>query len=270
MEGLPVDIEKERVPIFNVPGVVIGFIAVFVLVHLYRLQLSDADDFAFAALHGFVPARLALEMDWATVDGIARAFSALPAAERPSPAFLAVLLSDESNVWTSLVSYAFIHANWPHVLLNSLWFLAFGSVVARRLGPVVFGAFFALAAAGAALCYAAFNEGSIVPVIGASGAVAAAMGAAMLLPMRPMASPQEQAELAHVPLMPLGVAATDRRVVANTLLWIGINLLFAFGFNIGGGATEAANIAWEAHVGGYLIGMALMTVLDRLRPQPAF
>ena len=262
------DIAKERVPIFNVPGIVIVFITVSVLMHVYRLQLSPVDEFSLAALYGFVPARLALAMEWTSVEQITQAFTTLPAAERPSVAFLSTLLSDDANVWTSLVSYAFIHANWPHVLLNSLWFLAFGSVVARRLGAFVFTIFFGLSAAGAALCYAAFNSGSIVPVIGASGAVAAAMGAAMLLPMRPMASPKEQAELAHVPLMPLSVAATDRRVVANTVLWIGINLLFAFGFNIGGGATEAANIAWEAHVGGYFIGIFLMTILDRFCARP--
>ena len=256
-----------RTPIFNVPGVVIAIIAVLVAIQAYRSQLSLVDDFTLSAIRGFVPARLALEMGWISTDDLLKAIADRGEVGGLVLALLKLLEADEANVWTSLVTYAGLHADWGHVTLNALWFLAFGSVVARRLGTVLFILFFLVGAIGAALTYALFNLTSIVPMIGASGAVSAAMGAALLLPFRPIGDPEILAELQYVPLMPVRVALTDSRVVGTTLVWFAMNALLAFGF--GAPDTEVANIAWEAHLGGYLIGMVLIYILDRFRPMPA-
>ena len=63
-----------------------------------------------------------------------------------------------------------------HLLINSAWFLAFATPVARRIGPVRFLAFFLLCGVGGALLYLPFNS---APMVGASGAISGLMGAAM-------------------------------------------------------------------------------------------
>ena len=254
---------------FNVPGIVIAIIAVLLLIQGYRSQLSPVDDFTFVALRGFVPARLALDLGWISSDDLLKALTERGEIGGLTLAFLKLLESDEANVWTSLVTYAGLHGDWSHVTLNALWFLAFGSVVARRLGTSLFLVFVFITAMGAALTYAMFNLTSIVPMIGASGVVSAAMGAALLLPFRPVGDPGISDELQRIPLMPIRMALRDRRVVSTTLIWFAINALLAFGIGTGGDG-EITAVAWEAHIGGYLIGMALIYGLDRFRPLPRF
>ena len=76
------------------------------------------------------------------------------------------------------VSYMFLHANWTHVIANSIWLLPFGSVVARRYGTWLFVAFFLVCGIAGAAVHLACNWGSMAPVIGASAAVSGLMGAA--------------------------------------------------------------------------------------------
>lgn len=260
---------ERRTPIFNVPSVVIAIIVALVLIQAYRSQLSPIDDFTFVALRGFVPARLALDLGWLSADDIVSALAEQGQPSAATIAFLKLLTSDDADAWTSLLTYAGLHGDWGHLTLNSLWFLAFGSVVARRLGASLFLMFFIASSIGAALVYAAFNLASVVPMIGASGAVSAAMGAALLLPFRPVGDPEVLKELQMIPLMPVSVALRDQRVISTTVIWFGLNGLMAFGFGAGlTGQGEPASIAWEAHLGGYIIGMVLIYALDRYRPLP--
>src|SRR5262245_65853199 len=88
------------------------------------------------------------------------------------------LPSGGADVWT-FVTYAFIHADWTHLLVNSIWLLPFGSAVARRFGAVRFLAFFAVAAAAGAALHLATHAGEQFPMIGASAAISGTMAAAM-------------------------------------------------------------------------------------------
>jgi membrane associated rhomboid family serine protease len=259
---------RENPPAFNVPGAVLFLIIVFALVHLYRANLGFMDDFRVLTEDGFTPSRLALALGWRDQTEILKSIMQLPDAARPATAFLQAGLDAGSGVWSSLVSYAFLHGDLAHVTLNSLWFLAFGSVVARRLGTMLFLLFFAVTAALSALAYAALNMDSVIPLIGASGAISAAMGASMLLPFQSRRfGPPQPAEAA--PLMPLLQAIGSRRVVFMTLSWVFINLLFGLGINLGGDGQEAANVAWEAHIAGFIVGFLLLPLFDRFRHRAA-
>ncbi len=81
----------------------------------------------------------------------------------------------------NLVTYAFLHADWLHLLTNMLFLWIFGDNIEDAMGHVKFLGFYLLCAVLAGLTHIAFNFDSYGPLIGASGAVAGVMGAYILL-----------------------------------------------------------------------------------------
>src|SRR5262249_20769040 len=113
-------------PILNVPPVVTALLVAFVIIHAGRAILSPEADFDFLLLFSFIPARY--DPVWLAQDvpgGIG------------------------ARIWT-FVTYALIHADVLHLGVNAVWFLAFGSAVARRFGAARFLLFFAVTAAAGA------------------------------------------------------------------------------------------------------------------------
>jgi len=179
---------------------------------------------------------------------------------RYSHAFLESHMANPGTLWERVVpflSYLGLHGSWMHLIINCLWLLAFGPIVARRFGNVLFLLFFLACGVAAALCYLALNWGSPVPVVGASGAISGLMAAAIrMLPGQAPWVTQSEAPLA--PLL-------SRQILVFSAIWAGINLLTALtGLGVGG---ESGLIAWQAHLGGFLAGLLLCGPLDRLRPR---
>ncbi len=146
---------------------------------------------------------------------------------------------------------------------NGLWLLAFGSVLAARVGGLRFITFSIAGGISGALLFLLFNPGLAAPVIGASGAVSAMMGAVMrfllnaidrgegyLLRHRPSA----------IPAVTVLEAIRDRRIVLASIVFLAINLLAIIGF---GRLGETGAIAWEAHIGGYIFGLLAFGLFDR-------
>jgi membrane associated rhomboid family serine protease len=140
---------------------------------------------------------------------------------------------------TVLVSM-FLHAGWVH-LIGNMWYLwIFGDNVEDRFGHAGFLAFYLAGGAASAAMHTAILPGSTTPTIGASGAIAAVLGAYALLWPRARV----------VTLVPifffLQVVALPALIVLG--LWF-VMQLFSGVFAGGGG------IAWWAHVGGFVFGM---------------
>ncbi len=146
-----------------------------------------------------------------------------------------------------------------HLAINSLWLLAFGPIVARRFGAPLFLLFFLICEIAAAAAHLALNWGSLMPVIGASGAISGLMGAGLrLLPTQAPWAVQGEDKLAPI---------FSRQIVIFTVVWMAINLAAGLtGFGLGG---ETGLIAWQAHMGGYLAGLLLAGPFDRFRPRTA-
>jgi membrane associated rhomboid family serine protease len=147
------------------------------------------------------------------------------------------------------LSYMFLHADWTHVLVNSIWLVPFGSVVARRYGGSLFLLFFLICGVIGAAIHLAFNWGSPAPVIGASAAVSGLMGAAfrMMIP-----GP-------HARLQPL----LSKPVLLWSVIWIVLNVAAGItGFGTGPGVQL---VAWQAHIGGYFAGLLLADPFNALR-----
>ncbi|MCB1510023.1 MAG: rhomboid family intramembrane serine protease [Hyphomicrobiaceae bacterium] len=225
-----------REPVFQAPAVVTACIAVFVAVHAVRQFVAADIDQQIILNLAFFPAR----------------FGAA-GSQLPGPDWLA---------YTSMVTHALLHGDWSHLLLNSAWFLAFGTMIARRTGTWRFLVFLMVCAAAGAIAFLLANPGQIIPIVGASGAISGLMGAAF----RVLFSALDQGGISllqHVPRliprMPLQIALTDRRVVVATLAWVGINLLFAWGLS---GVLTQGEIAWEAHLGGFAAGFLAFALFD--------
>jgi membrane associated rhomboid family serine protease len=233
-----------REPVFNLPPVVSWMIAAFALVHIVRVfLLTPMQDAGVILTFSFIPLRY--HADLAGLD--------FPGGQG-------------AEFWTP-VTYAFLHGDFMHLAVNSIWLTAFGSALAWRFGAMRFLAFSGLAAvAGAAAHYLAHSE-DLVPVVGASGAISGHMAAVSRFMFQrggPLRSMRRNPEMFQAPALPLIGVLTDRRVLAFLGIWLGLNLVFGLG-----GVTvsgEQAAIAWEAHVGGFLFGLIAFSWFDPVRP----
>jgi membrane associated rhomboid family serine protease len=150
------------------------------------------------------------------------------------------------SLWTGAVaplftpfSALFLHGNWLHLLGNLLFLLIFGGPVEERMGGLRFVLCYAVAGYVSLLCYAAAHWGSGEAVVGASGAIAAVLGAFLYL------CPKARVTsifpfLFFVPL----------RLPAWTVLvfWLGLQWFAARG------DTDGPGVAYLAHVVGFTLG----------------
>ncbi|MBX6350382.1 MAG: rhomboid family intramembrane serine protease [Clostridia bacterium] len=148
---------------------------------------------------------------------------------------------------STLVTATFLHSSWLHVLGNMLFLWVFGDNVEARLGHVGFAVFYLAVGVAGNLAHVLANPGSLVPAIGASGAVAGVLGAYLLL--HPGARVRT--------LIFLGIFITVIEVPAVILLlyWFAVQLangLFAFQH------PGVATVAYWAHIGGFVAGMVLL------------
>jgi len=229
-----------RQPIFRAPAVVILLILLLVASHVARTLLPPERSLAWINQYAFIPARY-------------------------SPAFLSQHGIDGGSLidrGLPFLTYMLLHNDYTHLAINSLWLLAFGPIVARRFGPVLFLLFFIICGVAGAATHLAFNWGSLEAVIGASAAISGLMAAGIrLLPTErpPWAANGPPAEAAMLPLW-------SRQIILFTLIWVVLNVVAGFtGFGMAG---EVGLIAWQAHLGGYAAGLLLSGPFDALRPQP--
>lgn len=255
-------------PAVFAPTSVLVLIAFLIGLHTYRAfgpGLFEDADIALLKLTAFVPARLSLQTGLVTIVDVMRDIAAASPELRPLKRFLAqAFLSDGGGAPWTLVTYAFLHAGWEHVIFNSLWLLVFGSPVMQRFGALRFALFFAVTAAVAAAFHALMNPTDVSVLVGASGAVSGLTAAALRFAFTGNSFGLgfgPQAILAPAP--PLLDALKDRRVTVFVAVWFGLNLLAGLGMPVGG--STDMRIAWEAHVGGFLAGLLLFPLFDPVR-----
>jgi len=224
-----------RQPFFRAPSIVLWLVGTLVALHAVRILLpgSRAQDMVYE--YGLMPARY-------------------------SRAFLESRMLDPGTVWdraVPFVSYMGLHNDWTHLGINCLFLLAFAPIIARRFGSVLFLLFFIVCGVAGALAYLAFNWGSPAPVVGASGAISGLMAAA--LRMLPGQTPWAVA--GETPLAPI----FSRQMLVFTGMLVVISVLSGVaGLPLGG---ENAQVAWQAHLGGYAAGLFLCGPFDTLRPR---
>jgi membrane associated rhomboid family serine protease len=242
------------------PPALLVLMAGMIALHAWRalvLGLFEEGDIALLRPTAFVAARFSLMAGLTTPADILRDVATAEPGARPLLRYLAQTFVPGGGAPWTLVTYAFLHAGWEHVIFNSLWLLVFGAPVMQRFGLLRFALFFALTAALAALFHTLVNPRDVHVLLGASGAVSGLTAAALRFAFTANGfGPQSF----HAPAPPLAVAFRDRRVLIFVAVWFGLNLLAGLGMPLGG--SGGARIAWEAHVGGFLAGLVLFPLFD--------
>jgi membrane associated rhomboid family serine protease len=285
---------KRREPIFDLPPVVTCLLVVLLAIYGVESVVSEASLSSLLEQFGFVPGHLTLaicpQAFWrlqlhATDSALAseeahaaRAFlqarglvgSASPALGACALSFSAYARLSIADLMT-LVTYAFLHLSWTHVALNSIWIVAFGPPLARRVGAVRFLIFFIGAAIAGALVHWAFNALDFAPLAGASASDSGLMGAAsrfIFEPGGPLDSParsfaSDQRANFDVAAPPLKTLLSERRVLIFLGVWlVGNFVLGAFAQPLG---LSDLPVAWLAHLGGFAFGFFALPLFDRQR-----
>ena len=150
----------------------------------------------------------------------------------------------------ALLSFMFLHGGLWH-LIGNMWSLyIFGDNVEDRLGPMRYAAFYLLSGLLSGIAHMLIYRASNIPTIGASGAIAGVMGAYFLL--YPRSRVLTLVPILFIPLFFQIPAA----------FYLGLWFFFQFWHAAGSGA--AGGIAWWAHIGGFIAGMGLINVFQRL------
>lgn len=255
-----------REPIVNLPAVVTWLIALLALIQAGRMLLSAFDDYMLMAWFAFVPARLSLWLDperaQDVLSGLSQALPGQDLADRIQ--LVRVMLADSGpRLWT-LVTYGLLHGSWLHLVSNVVWLAAFGSPVARRLGASRFLNLLGLSTIGGALLHWFSRDLDVLPLVGASAAVSGATAAAIRFVFAPglrFGALGDDAVVKAIPAEPLGQLWRNSRALLFVGIWFVTNILFGAGLVPIFG--EETSIAWEAHIGGFLVGLLLFPLLDK-------
>jgi membrane associated rhomboid family serine protease len=234
----------KREPALNIPPVVVAVLAVLVLVHALRVFVLTPDQNNNVLwLFAFDPVRYAT--------GI------LPPEALPG--------GWGAKVWT-FATYALLHASWLHLGVNAIWFLPFGSAMARRFGALRFLLFFAVTAAAGAFAHLLAYAGQNAPVIGASAAISGTMAGAMRFAFQrggPLSFWRTGGDADfRVPAASLAETLRHPAVLVFLVVWMGINLLFGLISLPISGIGSGEVVAWQAHIGGFLAGLLLFSWFD--------
>lgn len=264
MSDLP---RQNRVPIFNMPGVVTASIAVLLGIHALReFILPDAWDI-WALIHlALIPGRWSVAIDPSRIADLLTAASAAgdPEVMDARQAFARYIAAEpDASPWT-FATYALLHGSWTHVIFNTVWLAAFGSPVARRYGAWRFGLVALVGAVAGGALHVVLDPLSTAPLIGASAGVSALMAAAARFVFQPPPAftPAQPWHLApRQRLQTIPELMRNRTAVVFLVIWLATNFLFGIiALPLG---AEATAVAWDAHLGGFLVGFFLLPLIDR-------
>ena len=156
-----------------------------------------------------------------------------------------------------LVTSMFLHGGWLHLLGNMLFLFVFGDNLEDILGHVAFLGFYLLCGVAAALAQVVTAPDSIVPMVGASGAIAGVMGGYMLL------FPKARVDVLFIIIVLVFIRPISAWIVLG--VWFGLQVFSGLSTS-----SEGGGVAFWAHAGGFVVGMAFIVPAWLARGGPAF
>ena len=156
--------------------------------------------------------------------------------------------------WSTLITSMFLHGGWMHLGGNMLYLWIFGDNLNKVMGQVRYFLFYILCGLAAGLAHIAFNSGSGVPSVGASGAISGVLGGYMVL------FPRNRVRV----MMRGGITAVPAYVMLG--LWILIQIVSG-AMDQGG---EGGGVAFMAHIGGFAAGLVLVKLFAAGRARPSY
>ncbi len=208
-------------PTHIIPWVTMALIAACVLTYIWQVLHDPHGQQVIVYALGVIPAVLIEDA------ALAPEISWLPAG---------------MTIFTSM----FLHGGFMHLAGNMLYLWVFGNNIEDAMGHVRFIVFYLLCGVIAVYAYALPESGSVIPMIGASGAISGVLGAYLLL------HPKARVLV----IIPLGFYPLSLRLPAVFVLvfWFVMQLVNSFSNN------EQGGIAFAAHIGGFIAGMLLIVV----------
>jgi membrane associated rhomboid family serine protease len=212
---------RDEIRTGRVPFITIGLIAINVLVFLHERALpTPFHVHAFIAHYAMVPAE--------------------------------VVYAPSADAYQRILTSMFLHGGWMHIIGNMLFLWIFGDNVEDSVGHIRFVFFYLTCGVAAAAAQIFTQPSSLVPMIGASGAISGVLGAYLLLFPRAKV----------LVLVPIWIFIRFLEVPAWILLilWFAIQLLSGWGTL---SASSGAGVAFWAHVGGFIAGLLLIPLFKR-------
>jgi len=236
----------------RLPWVTLLLIAVNFGVMVYLAGMPELHRRTVQARYGFVPHRISQLSNRQLVIKV----NLTPELPPPQQHDLA-LPPIPGQVYASLLTMMFLHGGWFHIIGN-MWFLwIFGNNIEDRLGHFLFPLFYLLGGLAAAATHWVMQPMSDVPVIGASGAVAAVLGAyALTFP---------KAKVRTLLFLGIFIRIIDLPALVVLGMWFVLQIIEGL---VQLGPGMGMEVAWWAHVGGFLAGMVLMPILALGAPPP--
>jgi len=218
---------KDDNPISTTPVVVYALLALNIAIFLYEISLGEDALQQFFNTWAIVPAELTASLQTGAIAG--------------------------EREWITLISSQFLHGGWLHVDVNMLYLWVFGNNIEDQLGALKFLLFYLACGALAGLTQWFFDPTSVVPTLGASGAIAGVMGAYIIRFPRARI----------LTLVPLFIFLTTFRIPAFFFLgWWFVQQALYSAVSLGATADMGSGgVAYWAHAGGFVFGAVLGPLL---------
>lgn len=217
----------QREPIFNIPGVLLGYVAVLVVTQLVRSYILTPDmDQWLVSVGAFVPARYLH-----------------PIAEQSKVGY-----------FLGPLAYSFLHGGWAHLASNALFLVVFATPLAARIGAMRFTMLWITSAVFSAFFLAVLTGFEVSFLVGASGVVSATVGASCRFVM-PLLGSRRMTAARYAPRLGILEVLGQRSVLAFVAVWLLFNVVVA-------GVDPSSNVAWQAHLGGFLFGYLAFGLFD--------
>ncbi|MBE7415476.1 MAG: rhomboid family intramembrane serine protease [Deltaproteobacteria bacterium] len=215
---------RDDIPSRTYPYVTVALLVLNVAVFLYQLTLDVNGLERFIYATAAIPAELTSMAEVRPVDVLPVELTLLPAM--------------------------FVHGGLLHLGGNMLFLWIFGDNVEDRFGHFRFLFFYLAAGVAASMVHILIEPGSVVPMVGASGAIAGVLGAYFMLFPR--------AQVQTLVILPLFISMARLPAV----LFLGFWFLFQV---LSSGLSAGAGVAWFAHIGGFVAGVAVALMYKAFR-----
>ena len=238
----PIGDENER---GHGPAVVtLAFIALNVLVFIFLQGGGGPEGDEFTYGYSAVPYEITNGVDLTEPQPIDVGGQQVAVPQEPGP----------SPIWLTLFSSIFMHGGWLHLGGNMLFLWIFGDNVEHRIGHVLYLVFYLAVGVVASMAQILTNTGSIIPTLGASGAISGVLGAYLVM----------------FPTNRVTVFLFRFLMPVPAIVAIGIWAVFQFisGLGVAAATSETGGVAYMAHIGGFVAGVVAGFVFRTIFNEP--
>lgn len=217
------DLDRRSVP-------VVTYVLITLNVIVWLLELKGGDHF----INGYsaVPFEITHNTDLIGTQMVQAGGQAIPIE----------LYAGPKPIYLTLLTSMFMHASWMHIIGNMVYLWIFGDNIEDRIGRAKFLVFYLVCGIAASAAQIAFSSNSVIPSLGASGAIAGVLGAYLVL------FPKKNVRV----FLARQVVNMPAFIVLG--LWIALQIVSQVG--VSGG--QSSGVAYLAHIGGFLAGVLLI------------